>query len=121
MINPGLASGFKDIDGAHNVDLRTEYRVSAAERDLQRCQMNNVRNVLGFAHVKHLFAIGQVAANKGYGGFFIRRHEQIDPMAAIAKIEADDVFAVLYKMIQRPCTDTSQRACDKNCSFSHNV
>ena len=73
MINALRASGFKDVDGAHDVNLGTQRGIIAAKGYLQSGQVNNMRDVMFSKDIAYLFGIGKVTLHKGNGGLFFFR------------------------------------------------
>ena len=107
---PPALDGLEDVDGAGHVDLRPERRIGAAERHLQRREVDDVRDAVLVERSLDRPEVGDVAHHEIDPGQLVRLQGQGDPARVATEIEGDDGHAFANERAHRPGADAPERA-----------
>ena len=99
---------------AHHVGARARHRVGAAERHLQRGEVDDRADSVRRHHPVEGLGVGDVALLPGDAVELFLREEQAGPAAIGGEIEGDGGNAGPHQDRERPAPDASARAGDEH-------
>ena len=105
---PSAANGFEDVDRPEDVDRGTERRVGAAERDLERREMDDVRDPVLVEGAFDSREIGDIALDQREPLQFVWLEDLAEPARVLSKVEADYRRPLAEQLADRPRSDAAQ-------------
>ena len=110
---PASLHRLEDVDGADDVDERAERWIRTRERDLERREMDDVRDVVLVERGADGGELGDVAADEGNPGELVARHDEAEAFRVAGEVERDDRDALANEPAHRPRADAAKRAGDE--------
>ena len=106
--------GLQHDDGSVDVHPGTALGICTAERHLQRCEVDDVRDLVLVESRAHSRCIGHVAFDERDPCALILRQNEPQPRVVRAEVEPDGLLPELQQRLQRPCTEAPERARDQS-------
>ena len=110
----GAASGgLEDVDRADDVDECSPRRVGTAEGDLERRQMDEVRDLVPVDGAFDGAQVGDVADLEADSRKLVGGHDETEPAGIAPEIERDHLRTVAHEGADRPGPDAPEGAGDE--------
>ena len=88
--------------------------IGTAERDLERGEVHDVRDLVLVEGVAKGIAVGHVARDQRDPLALLFVEDQAKAAVILTEVEADRVFSVFEQRLDRPRADTAERAGDES-------
>jgi hypothetical protein len=95
------------VDRPDHVDAGAERRIVAAERHLERGEMDDVCDLLLVERELEQVEVGDVDADPVYERELVGTHQQLHPPWVVAHVECNHVHAFAHQLANRPGADTA--------------
>ncbi len=103
----------EDDDGPEDVDPCPECGVGAAERDLERRQVHDGRDVVLVERPAERGSVGDVSLDQRHALALVAVEDDAEPRVVAAEVVADRLLAVVEQRFQRPRAEAAERAGDE--------